>query len=90
MESQPNPYKDMPAEVRLICAQTDLKEAVNDLSRVWGLTGAETLLVVNSVLGTLSHSALESMTGNVARSIAAAKNIDPKPENAQGDGHAEA
>lgn len=69
MEERTSPFKDLPAEVRLLCVQQDIRAAISEVCTVWGLSGTEALLAVKAVLGAMCEAALESTAANLARAL---------------------
>lgn len=76
MEGQPNPYRDMPEAVRLVCARGDVVSAVRQVCDAWGLTGPQTLMTVEAALAEMLRGALESTTAALASELATTKGGD--------------
>lgn len=80
-EQQSNPYRDLPLEVRLICARGDVEQAIEQVCATWGLDGPQALTVSEAALGTLRSAVLDQAAANLARAyIAAGPTADGKSE----------
>lgn len=78
METKPSsPYAELPENVRLQSARFDIGQAINGMAASYGLTLAQTELVVGSILNDLRGSLLTLASSQIVRDT-----IEPgeKPE----------